>query len=1044
MRITQVHIDHFAGWEDATVDLPAADIHVLYGPNETGKSTLLRFMRGILYGFSESDRFTGGAREQLMACAGHLRVTHGGEHIVIRRELPLLSGETLRLTDEHGSEVPDSLLDELLGGVNAETFQNVFALGLPELQEMATLSTDDVVDYVYQVSLGPSGRRLLDACDEARHRRDLILGGQNTDGQLVSLAQQLAEFDEQIELCRQDTGRYAALREELQRVEVDVDDQKRRQNGLRGQLRGHEFLERVAGPWNRQQQLQQELGQLPHVAGVPEGGLERLDKLEQDISDLSEQKRNLAREARQLAKTSASLEADSRLAEHASAVRDLLQRRNEFDDVCSGLTELNTACEGAWVAAEDAVTALGEDWNEQRVEAVDDSPGTAIALFHRARRYRDLLRRRARDVRHYQRIASRLQQQQIELAQRLKPFDAADASEAWESCEEQVSLLETIASLEGRAAQQELLRDELTAATEVGTRSLPPYFFAVLVAFGILGLVLMLAGVVTVVQGTTGHMPWLVGLIFVLLGVACGGVTWTVKRHFDPDEQRDGRLKDRLQQASDELAKLQGEITRYRTAVAALTDSSADTLDATELLKSSRRRLVELNGASQDEEAIGSRRVFLSRFRERIRDTQRQAGAARREWCLALQAAGLNESVQVDPPLEQWRGVADAKRLLREYRSIAAELERATQTAGEFRTALQELSHRIDGEDRPVEDVGELLDDWEERLARSDAARRQRIELRRESRRRRRAAEQAADQISALQRQRLEHLAAAGAADRDEFRDRVEAWSRRLELEDELRIVNEELAEAAQSAPDLAVVEEDLRAFDPAGNRIAIEAIRNELEDLSGDMETSREQLGRLRQELNQLESDRRPAAVRFERAQLLHRFAAKLQDLCATEITLRALDHARANLESTHQPETLASAGSFLSRLTRGRYTRVWTRLGERQLFVDEAGCGVLDVERLSAGTREQLFLAIRLALMDRLRTRGVRLPVVLDDVLVNFDEERTDAAIGTLRDFAAAGEQVLVFTCHQHLAERFGRAGVSTMSLPAQQRPAPRRRVG
>ena len=69
MKITQMHIEHFAGWRDTTLDLPPEDMHVLYGPNETGKSTLLRFLRGVLYGFTECDR-------DFPGCAGsevHLR-----------------------------------------------------------------------------------------------------------------------------------------------------------------------------------------------------------------------------------------------------------------------------------------------------------------------------------------------------------------------------------------------------------------------------------------------------------------------------------------------------------------------------------------------------------------------------------------------------------------------------------------------------------------------------------------------------------------------------------------------------------------------------------------------------------------------------------------------------------------------------------------------------------------------------------------------------------------------------------------------------------
>ena len=86
---------------------------------------------------------------------------------------------------------------------------------------------------------------------------------------------------------------------------------------------------------------------------------------------------------------------------------------------------------------------------------------------------------------------------------------------------------------------------------------------------------------------------------------------------------------------------------------------------------------------------------------------------------------------------------------------------------------------------------------------------------------------------------------------------------------------------------------------------------------------------------------------------------------------------------------------------------------------MVDDQQGQSLRVELLSRGTREQLFLALRLALVGSYARRGVRLPLVLDDVLVNFDAPRAKAAALVLRDFARAGHQLLIFTCHEHIAQ-------------------------
>jgi hypothetical protein len=109
-----------------------------------------------------------------------------------------------------------------------------------------------------------------------------------------------------------------------------------------------------------------------------------------------------------------------------------------------------------------------------------------------------------------------------------------------------------------------------------------------------------------------------------------------------------------------------------------------------------------------------------------------------------------------------------------------------------------------------------------------------------------------------------------------------------------------------------------------------------------------------------------------------------------------------------------------------------VWTPLGQHALRVDDAQGHSLPVELLSRGTREQLFLSLRLALASCYARRGAPLPLVLDDVLVNFDADRAKAAAAVLRDFAAAGHQLLIFTCHEHILKLFKSLKAPVSRLP------------
>ncbi|MEP4685798.1 MAG: hypothetical protein ABJ015_29640, partial [Rhodopirellula bahusiensis] len=177
---------------------------------------------------------------------------------------------------------------------------------------------------------------------------------------------------------------------------------------------------------------------------------------------------------------------------------------------------------------------------------------------------------------------------------------------------------------------------------------------------------------------------------------------------------------------------------------------------------------------------------------------------------------------------------------------------------------------------------------------------------------------------------------------------------------------------------------------------------------------TARLELGCVERQLNQLS----------RRWQTLSMASCLLEDVCGT-------------VENERQPETLREASSFLNQLTDGKYVRIWTPLGSNQLKIDDAEGNALPLEVLSRGTGEAVFIALRLSLAAAYARRGVMLPLVLDDVLVNFDGSRAEHAARTLKTFAELGHQVMMFTCHDHIVDIFHGIGVEVRQMPAQGTP-------
>jgi uncharacterized protein YhaN len=76
------------------------------------------------------------------------------------------------------------------------------------------------------------------------------------------------------------------------------------------------------------------------------------------------------------------------------------------------------------------------------------------------------------------------------------------------------------------------------------------------------------------------------------------------------------------------------------------------------------------------------------------------------------------------------------------------------------------------------------------------------------------------------------------------------------------------------------------------------------------------------------------------------------------------------------------------------------------------------LSVEKMSSGTRDQLFLALRLATLEWRLEKNEPMPFIVDDILINFDDDRSKATLKVLADLSKKN-QVILFTHHRQIVE-------------------------
>lgn len=242
-------------------------------------------------------------------------------------------------------------------------------------------------------------------------------------------------------------------------------------------------------------------------------------------------------------------------------------------------------------------------------------------------------------------------------------------------------------------------------------------------------------------------------------------------------------------------------------------------------------------------------------------------------------------------------------------------------------------------------------------------------------------------------------------------------------IDDDLGAAHREHEAAVARLRDLNVPLEDLGDGSTTGRR---DALVDQAEELRGT-------IGRLDTEIEHLQEGDTPDRIegRIEAVKQQIRDAKEGRD--RSFVLARIVREADRRFRDDHQPDLLRRAGYHLRHITAGRYEHIeMGETGDESLYLSgPAAPAPRKVgEALSQGTREQVYLALRFAIIDHLDADEERLPLFMDETLVNWDAWRRDRAFGLLESVAEE-RQVFVFTCHPAMAAELEDRGARIIAL-------------
>lgn len=1064
MFIERIEAEKFGALDRVMIDGLGPGVQVLHGTNETGKTTLLEFVRAIFFGFEGN--FRRGVLDPRLPCAGRLLVRVPPERTLLaierRHEGPHLAelsqaayddgvvglggdeGDLIEITDIDPRHVAGGVgprhryyLQDIVGGIDETTFTSVMAFGLDELHELRTLEPEGCGSRLYELASG------LDRSHVARvitHLREAIARLDSTDpdvSPLTALKARRAALAERLAASGAPALAAGGLWSEAAHLDAEIAGllaRIERAEKAEAVVRGAIAIEPLHHAWKQTAARLAALESVPLVhpdRDAWRSAARKLRKAERLAKGRKKYRAKYARQLRELASESivwskraaiaALADEEPRLerlaadAARAESHAKLAARRFGEQVGIAGLSRL-------------VPVALPSEFDVDSLPEVLLPEGFALSFGP--------LRSRARDCSRASRELAAAKRELVEARRSLgttrgtvdgaeRTLGGITVQQAIDQAAEKLAALRKRLTAGDQLAELDrtIARLEGEMAEGLDAQLIPVPLLVALGGLFVIGTGMLLSGSL-LPKEVTGSLAYAMAALGALGAGVASITTWSLDRNASTRLEASRRHYEMVKKQREELAAQCGQLDGR------LGPDSATSLDRRlAAAQSELDRLEELAGREGSVHLLADR---VAAAEQAVKRAAEDRAAAKARWRKALEHRGLPTNLS---PRDVRQIAAHRHTLL----TLDDDRRRLSEEARHKREELAAAGRRIDEllvecelvpESTPLEHLRLL----KERLDADRAVVRRRAALTRRLETARRRHRDLLRQVKVAERVVREFYVRWGVTGQDEFLARVD---RRPEYE-QLRLDAEAADRDWHDARRRTTEPPELDQWLADAGAVPLEARLAEACDRTARHRTAlaeaRERRASVGKRLEAAAADRGNEAVQAELAAVEQLVAEQQERRRVLERARILLEETRAAVARDHQPPVLREASRWLTRLTEGRYLSITTAVDEARLEIHERDGQIWKPERLSRGTREQVFLALRLALVRDLGRHDVSLPVVMDDALVNFDDTRARAAARTLVEFLAeqgAERQMLVFTCHAHVAAMFHEAGAHVRSL-------------
>ncbi|MHB0958957.1 MAG: AAA family ATPase [Pirellulaceae bacterium] len=1024
MKVKNLQVDGFGVWTALGLQALSHRVTVVFGANETGKTTLLQFIRSMLYGFSPDRRARylppvhggrAGGWLDVDATTGGLQIHRHLERFATPEEV-----EELVVRSAAGANLSVTLLDHLLAGVDEATFSNVFAVGLRELQELGTLDDTKAADLLYKLTTGLDRVSLIDVMRDLGAVRRKLLDPGDESSSILDLVARRDQLHQRMEALADEGRQWVDLQSQLAALDEQTLEWQHRLGEWDEQVKVLEVALRVRELWCRRSDLHQQLDAIGELREVPDTSLQRMETLRGLIDENEREVAQLERRRREFRREAAAQPVNEALWSQAARIEALVEMGPWIASLQTQVDQMRAEMNGMQVrlSVSTSQLGLGQDAAGRQLPELDHR--TLAALQGPARAVREESQRLKQAQADHEAARLQLEELTTRLETALVERGQEDLAQAVEGAGTSVNRLRRRVQLDERVDQmtrqwtdlqadhRELLEEQVLAPGTLVWLGVP----------FVVGISLLVGGMVWAHAAMLGWPMAVLGLASCLVAVVAKiGMERAAAGELEHCESQLQLLKSQIQESRQEREELDAELPRRGGALDVRLAAAEQDLAGLE----------ELLPLEANLQAARQRVVTTQRRAEQLEESLKES---RTRWRAALRRLNLPEDMSPPAVKQLAEGTQQTLHSRRQLDIRREEYEARERELTTLITRLNQLVEQVQLNYSSPDPQVQL-----QRLAAALAEQQtlfdRRQQLRQEDRQTRRQARTLTHELKKARAERRSIMAAAGARNEQELRQLLERLAQRRALQAELRDVSNQFTLALGKNAPLARVEQELVAHCEAELEQMRSNLTRQTDEVRAQLAHIHQRRGALEQQSQGLVADRRRPELKLQLGCVDQQLDEAVHRWRVLSVATRVLELVREIYETQRQPQTLQDASRYFTALTEGQYVRIWTPLTDMSLRVDLATGESLPLDVLSSGTREAVFLSLRLALVADFSRRGIVLPLILDDVLVNFDRLRARNAAHVLLDFADRGHQVVLFTCHEHIVELFTGAQVEIRYL-------------